>query len=71
MLTFKEVASELEKALAAATEAKKELDSANEALKKAGTKYQDSVSRAAEMRSQMNALLDQSLPASEIKPKIG
>lgn len=70
-MTFKEVSAELEKALDAATVAKKELTKSEEVLKKAGTEYQNAVARAADMRVQMNALLDASLPASEIKPKIG
>lgn len=70
-MTFKEVASELEKALTAATDAKKKLDDANVVLQKAGEDYQHAVERAADMRTQMNGLLDASLPASSIKPKIG
>jgi hypothetical protein len=71
MASFSEVSKALEAALLDATSKKKALENADKVLKEAGDAYQAAVYKAQDLRGQLNALLNEALPADQIKPKIG
>lgn len=70
-MTFSEVSAALDKALSEAKTKKDALDKATKDLKSAGDAYQASVYKSQELRGQLNAILNEALPAEELKPKIG
>ncbi len=71
MPSFLETSQQLDSALKDAEAKKSALENASKALKEAGDAYQAAAYKAQQLRGDLNSILDNTLPTSEIKPKIG